>query len=455
MNSAQQLPHSLEAEQSLLSCAFIDGSDTTAMAVNAGVTPDTFYDSNNGIIFAALCRLFETGRPIAVHIVAELLKDSRDFDRVGGYPFLTKVSATMPTTAQASFFIQRVLELATLRQLIGRSTAIARQARDWEGGDINALVEHAATSISEASRARDTLPSWPETLLAVQKRIDQLTDPESEQNADEISFGFFDLDHRFQRMQGGQLVIIGARPSVGKSSLARMIAHYNASKARLPVIFASLEVMAPSLATNFAQSVTGISYHGLRDSHPADVASFRHAVGELNLPNLQVLAGSQVCIAAIRARAKLMRARGMPVRVIVVDYLQLLPEAEPTRGENRASAVGRASRALKQLAIEEDCVVIALSQLNRDSAKDGREPAMHDLRESGDIEQDADKIILLHRPAANPLTGHQQPENSLPCEVPSFLVNVIQAKGRDDGTAIVALNFRRAIARFEQISQTK
>jgi replicative DNA helicase len=449
---SRPLPHSLEAEEYLLSCCMIEDSDSLAVSVAAGITPDAFYDSKHAIVFASLCRLLHGSKPIAVHILAEELKTSGELDQIGGYTFLTQVSSRIPTSAQAGFFIEKVIELATLRNLIRSATRTVEDCHTWAGGDVHELVEQSAGRLMTAAPSQGKIPSWHEAIASVQAKIDQLNDPVA-QHVGEVSFGFSDLDRMFQPMRGGQLVILAARPSVGKSSLARMIAYHNAEKWGRHVIFASLEVMAQSLAINLAQTITGLPYRTLKKAHDKDVALFRSTVGSLAMPALHVLAATEVRLATIRAKAKLMRAKGTPARLIVVDYLTQLPDAEPQRGENRATSVGRCSRALKKLAIEEDCPVLALAQLNRDSAKDGREPALHDLRESGDIEQDADKVIFLHRPSDHPITKANQPENSLPHEVPSFGINAIQAKGRDDGTAIVTLNFRRAITRFEQIAK--
>lgn len=449
----RELPAATDAESYLLSCCLIEDSDTLARAIAAGVTCETFHDTRHATIFGALCRMYEARMPVAVHVLAQQLKDAGEMERVGGYAFLTQITDLVATTAQASYFIEKVIEKAILRQLIRRSAAVTENAYNWAGEDIHALVEQASSSLMGAAPAQSHATNWQEDLAAVQRGVDIMADPKADPHAGEVSFGFADLDRLFQPMRGGQLVILAARPSVGKSSLARMIAHDNARRGH-PVIFASLEVMGQSLAISLAQTITGIPYRSLRKAHAKDVASFRAAVGSLALPSLHVLAASSVRIAALRARAKLLRARGTPARLIVVDYLGILPDAEPmSRGENRTTSVGRCSRALKQLAIAEDCPVLALAQLNRESAKDGREPALHDLRESGDIEQDADKVIFLHRPAENPITRMPQPETSLPSEVPSFYVNAIQAKGRDDGTAIVSLNFRRAVTRFEQIAR--
>lgn len=449
---SRPLPHSLEAEEHLLSCCMIEDSDTLAVAVGAGITPDCFYDPKHAVIFASLCRLLHASKPIVIHVLAEEMKTSRELEEVGGYAFLAQISRSSPTTAQAAYYVEKVIEMATLRQLIRSATLTVENCYGWGGGDVHELVEQSAGRLMTAAPAQSKVPSWHEAIASVQTKIDQMDDPVA-QHAGEVSFGFSDLDRMFQPMRGGQLNILAARPSVGKSSLARMIAYHNAEKWGRHVIFASLEVMAQSLAINLAQTITGLPYRSLKKAHPKDVAMFRSAVGSLEMPTFHVLAATEVRLATIRAKAKLLRAKGTPARLIVVDYLTQLPDAEPQRGENRATSVGRCSRALKKLAIEEDCPVLALAQLNRDSAKDGREPALHDLRESGDIEQDADKVIFLHRPSEHPITKADQPENSLPHDVPSFGVNAIQAKGRDDGTAIVTLNFRRAITRFEQITK--
>lgn len=449
------LPHSLEAEEYLLSCCLLDGQDVIARATLAGVNPGSFYDPKHEIVYDCLLELYGKQRPIDISIVAEELKTAKKLDQVGGYAFLAQVSSRIPTTAQAGYFIEKVIEQAALRELITRGTSVVENCYNYSGGGVEPLIERASSWVLGAlPGAQKDVASWKETIAAVQQRVSNMADPNAPKEHT-IPFGFGDLDRVFGSMQPGQLVILAARPSIGKSSLARQIAYYNAAKANNDTIFASLEVMGPSLAMNLAQTLSGISVRAIKPGiHPRDLEDYKAAVAHLGeLDRLQVMAASQIRIAALRARARFMRARNRPVRLAVVDYLQLLPDAEPSKGESRAFAVGRVSRGLKQFAIEENCAVLALSQLNRDSAKDGREPALHDLRESGDIEQDADKVIFLHRPQENPLSGLPQPESSLPDEVPSFFVNAIQAKGRDDGTGIVSLNFKRAITRFEQFKK--
>lgn len=447
------LPHSLEAEEYVLACIFLDGADILTRCLEANIGPESFYDPKHGTIYAAAMALMSSGKPTEVPIVAEYLKSTRELEAAGGYAFLGQVSSRAPTTAQASFFIEIVAEQHALRQLIRSATSAVEDAYGYAGGDVRNLVEKAGSSILSIGSKAAGAPNWRDSIKAAKARVMRQLNPETANEPDDaISFGFSDLDNRFGPMRPGQVVVIGARPSVGKSSLARQIAAHNATRAGKLVLFASLEVMGESLALNLAQTLSGVSVKALKPTiHPKEAAEYQRAMNAIETPNLDVIAASNVSIGSIRARCQLHRARGTPVKLIVVDYLQLLPDCVAQKGENRASSVGRASRALKALAINENCPVIVLSQLNRDSAKDNREPSLHDLRESGDIEQDGDKIILLHRPSENPATRRPQPETAPLEECPCFFTNAIQAKGRDDGTALVSLSFRRVITRFEQI----
>jgi replicative DNA helicase len=257
------------------------------------------------------------------------------------------------------------------------------------------------------------------------------------------------MDRVFGLMQRGEMVVVAARPSVGKSSLARQVALHVALAQEQQVLFASLEVIGATLALNFAQTISGISLRSLSSrTHPKDVEAFREASQRVSKAPLEVVAAGNVSLATMQSRAEVLRARQTPPRLVVVDYIGLMPDATPSRGENRAQSVGRVSRALKQFALRNDCVVMVLAQLNRDSERDERVPRIHDLRESGDIEQDADKIVLLHRPSEDPITGAAQSLTSGAEDLPTFYVSAIQAKGRNDGTGSVGLYFRRATATF-------
>lgn len=449
-----RIPHSINAEENLLSCCCVDGPDVVSRCLAAGITAESFFDARHGVVFGLMVDLVSRGIPPEPAILAETLSSRNQLDALGGFPFILAVSKLVPTTAGAEFFIQRVKALETARRLIAASGSIDESARQFTDSDIDSVVNDATAQIVALANKRSD-ETWKHAIEAAEIYVASRIDAERHgKDADALSFPWRHMDAVFGQMRMGQVVVVAARTSIGKSSFARQIA-YHAAFSGNQVVFVSIEVGARSLALNLAQTISGIAARDLAPiSNARDVADFRAALARVNVPAFDIVASSAASLAGIQARAEVLRAKGRPPRLVVVDYLQLLADCAPSKGENRASSIGRVSRALKAFAMAQNCVVLLLSQLNRDSEKEGREPALHDLRESGDIEQDADKVILLHRPADNPITGIPQPGTSLPSEVPSFHINAIQAKGRDDGTGVVELNFKRAITRFTEIDRT-
>jgi replicative DNA helicase len=447
------LPNDTAAEAYLLSCAFIDSAAVIGDALAYGITADSFYDSKHAEVFRAMLSLVNDGFSVDVATLHCALNSANKLAEVGGIPALVELSSYIPTTLQTKAFCRRVRDCQIRRDLLRANAGIADAAGTIDGTPAEDVLEDAARKIMDLDSGA-MRESWSASVSAAlasfECRIDR--NRQQEADADAVSFGFADLDRVCGKMRLGQVVVLAARPSVGKSSLARQIAMHAALKEDAQVLFASLEVKGTPLAMNMAQTISGVSARELGpQTHPGDVALFRDGLKKIQTKRLEMLSADSVSLAAIRSKAEVLRARGTPVRLVVVDYLQLMPDCSPNKGETRAFSVGRVSRGLKAFALATNSVVLLLSQLNRDSAKEGREPALHDLRESGDIEQDADKVILLHRPPVNPLTKLEQAETSLPADCPRFYVSAIQAKGRDDGTATVALSFRRAITRFEQI----
>lgn len=443
------LPHDLEAERFLISCAFIDGAQVVSEAMRLGITADSFFDPKHAEVWRCICSLVFDGHTVDPATLHCALGAGDKLEFVGGTSMLVQLSQYSPTTLNTKLFARTVRDYALKRALLRTSATINEDAAGVTPAED--VLEDAAKRIMDLD-AREHSESWTDSVDAALRFLEAKTDPKNTKpDADALSFGFSDFDRFLGQMRNGQVVVIAARPSVGKSSLARQIAIHAAVRDQQQVLFCSLEVVGKGLALNMAQTLSGVSsaHIGLA-THADDLREFRDALAKVRTKQIDVLAASNVSLTAIRSRAEVLKARGTPVRLVVVDYLQLMPDCIPSKGENRAQSVGRVSRALKAFALDQNCIVLLLSQLNRDSAKDGREPALHDLRESGDIEQDADKVLLLHRPEIDPLTGTKQAEDSLADECPRFFVKVIQAKGRDDGTSAVKTYFRRAVTRFEQ-----
>ncbi len=444
------LPHDLDAERYLISCAFIDGAHVVSDAMRYGITDESFFDPKHAEVWRGIRSLVFDGHTVDTATMHCALGDR--LAAIGGDSMLVQLSQYSPTTLNTKLFAKTVRDYALKRALLRTSASITEDATSPTPAE--SVLEDAARKIMDLD-SRDQAESWTSSVDSALQFIEARTDPQKhDADTDALSFGFSDFDRFLGPMRNGQVVVLAARPSVGKSSLARQIAIHAAVNLKQQVLFCSLEVIGKGLALNMAQTLSGVSAASIgAKSHADDVRDFRDALARVRTKHIDVLAASSVSLTTIRARAEILKARGTPVRLVVIDYLQLMPDCVPSKGENRAQSVGRVSRALKAFALDQNCVVLVLSQLNRDSAKDGREPALHDLRESGDIEQDADKVLLLHRPESDPATGAKQPEDSLPDECPRFFVKVIQAKGRDDGTGAVRTYFRRAITRFEQIAQ--
>lgn len=439
------LPHSVEAEEYLLSCIMLDGQDVLGRCLLAKIEPDSFYVTAHGVIYAAAIRLYVANKPIDIATIAEELKTSHEIDTIGGYPFLVQVSSRIPTTAQAGYFIQKVMELSMLRAVIQAGTAVVEDAYAYTG-DIDEFIAKTEERIFGATREKLPTPvkNWSTVLEEAEKQAEDII---AGRDDGLLSLGLNDLDTVFAKGRRGELIVVAARPSVGKSSLMRAMAK-RAARDGLTVQVNSLEVPARDIALQMASSDSGISLRALSRAHATDKEAFRTALRALKLPKFHVY-DNDYTLAKICARA-----RALKPDVIFIDYLGLIHDCNPGPGETKAQAVGRVTKALKRLALELNCVVVLLAQINRASVSDGnREPRLDDLRDSGDIEQDADRVIFLHLPSSDPLLGTPQKSTDDVNDVPRFFVNVIQAKGRNVGTGIVSTYFKRATATFMQVDR--
>ena len=444
-----------DAERALVGCAFIDAAGVVGMAMSIGLTPESFVDPLAGPVWSSISAMLIAGEPVdetTVWIKLKAAKGEREATQAileVTHDNVIAMAHATPTTARAKFFATRVRHCEILRQLMREAGAITTNIRDAGSEPAEELVREAGARIL-AIEAQQQNESWAESLAKADAEITaRISGAADAVRAGALSWGFGEMDRVFGLMQRGEMVVVAARPSVGKSSLARQVALHVALSQGQQVLFASLEVIGATLALNFAQSISGVSLRSLSSrTHAKDAQAFRDASSRVSSAPMEVIAAGNVSLATIQARAEVLRARQTPPRMLVVDYIGLMPDANPARGENRAQSVGRVSRALKQFALRNDCVVMVLAQLNRDSERDERVPRIHDLRESGDIEQDADKIVLLHRPNEDPITGAAQSPTAGAEDLPTFYVAAIQAKGRNDGTGSVGLYFRRATATF-------
>jgi replicative DNA helicase len=444
----RSLPHSLEAEEYLLSCCLLDGPDVVSRCLEARIKPESFYDPKHGIVYQTLLDLYNGQKPIDVSVVAEELKTARQLDAVGGYAFLAQVSSRIPTTAQAGYFIEKVREQALLREIIRSATGAVEDCYGFSGG-IDEFVDQIETKIFSVTQNRvsESAKQMREPTRDAMNVITKMMMKKGELTG--VSSGFKDLDALMWGFQRQEMIILAARPSMGKTSLALNIAEAaampkKAGTAPAAVLIFSLEMGAAQLALRMLCSRARVNMKLLRDGllskNGEEQNRLLEAADEFSKAPIFIDDSSAISIMQLRAKARRIHSR-TPLGFIMVDYLQLLSPTDPR--VPREQQVAEASRGLKALAKELDVPVLVLSQLNRSSEKDNRTPKLSDLRESGSIEQDADVVLMLARPR----------DADEKFQVAADSAELIVAKQRNGPVGEMRLTFLRDITRFENFHQ--
>lgn len=385
-------PHSIQAEEGVIACALIDGPDVITKALDAKVCEESFYIPANRLIWRYLCSMLKRGLDLSLPVLAEDMKKQGHLDEIGGYAYLTRVTTSVPTTAQARFFIEKVQELYTLRLLIKAGTKTVEDAYTHTG-DFAVF----ATQVEEALRVREGLEkpkTWEQATddtLALMARL---------QNGEKVTgypWPWVGMDDRLDAAEGGELIIIGARPGRGKSSIARQVAWNWSEEHNWDVAYFSREMPIGQLPQLFAQSLCGYSWRDARKGrlHARETAEFTQCLRDRVKTNKRLhIYDKDSTVSQICARIKSAR-QTKDLKAVFVDYLQAY-DMEQIKGETRDIAIGRFTRAMKDIALDLNIPVILLAQLSRSVTKEEREPRDSDLRESGNVEQDADRIIFSH-----------------------------------------------------------
>ncbi|MDE3083715.1 MAG: replicative DNA helicase [Verrucomicrobiota bacterium] len=435
-------PHSLEAEEYLLSCCLLDGSETIARCLEARLLPAAFYSSANRLVYEKLCELYQKNPPVDLAVLAEELKTSRQLDAVGGYAYLTQISARIPTTAQAGYFLEKVRELYLLRELIKVATGTVDQCFNFQGG-LEEFVDKVEQDIFGVTQARisDAAKPMKEPTREAMNVITKMMMKKGELTG--VPSGFKDLDVLTFGFQRQEMIVLAARPSIGKTSFALNVAENAVLPKRgdpAPTLIFSLEMSASQLALRMLCARARVNMQQLREGtlskNGEEQQRLLQAADEFSKAPLFIDDSSHLTIMELRAKARRLHAR-QKLGFIIVDYLQLLSPTDPK--VPREQQVAEASRGLKALAKELDVPVLVLSQLNRSSEKENRVPRLSDLRESGSIEQDADVVLMLARPK----------EADETYQVAGDSADLIVAKQRNGPVGELKLTFLRHITRFE------
>jgi len=439
-------PHSVEAEEYLLSCCLLDGSDTIARCLEAKLPSTAFYSPANRLIFEKLCELYQKNPPVDVAILAEELKTSRQLDSIGGFAYLAQISARIPTTAQAQYFIDKVRELYLLRELIKVATGAVEDCYSYQGG-LEEFIDKVEQDVFRVTQDRvsDAAQAMKEPTHEAMTVINKMMMKKGELTG--VPSGFKDLDTLTWGFQRAEMIVLAARPSMGKTSLALNIAEAAALPRKgepVATLIFSLEMSAAQLALRMLCSRAKVNMkllrEGLLSKNGSEQAELMEAADQFSKSPLFIDDSSHLSIMELRAKARRVHSRHK-LGLIIVDYLQLLSPTDPR--VPREQQVAEASRGLKALAKELSLPVLVLSQLNRSSEKENRTPRLADLRESGSIEQDADVVLMLARPK----------DADEKFQVATDSAELIVAKQRNGPVGELKLTFLRDITRFENFTQ--
>ena len=435
-------PHSIEAESSVLGGLLLDNSAWDRMG-DLLVDGD-FYRHEHKLIYAAVGGLINASKPADVITVYEQLQNLGKADEIGGLVYLNSLAQYVPSASNIRRYAEIVRERSILRKLVSAADEIATQAFNPQGKQVDKILDEAEQKIfnigEEGTRMKQGFQSMDALVVELLDRVTEMA--ENPNDITGVRTGFHDFDKMTSGLQPGDMIVLAARPSMGKTSLAINIAEHVALNEGLPVAVFSMEMGASQLAVRIVGSIGRIDQGHLRTGKLSDEEWPRltEAIEKLRTVSLHIDETPGLSTSELRANARRLARQYGRLGLIVVDYLQLMSTS--MGDENRATAVGEISRGLKMLAKELKCPVIALSQLSRGvESRTDKRPMMSDLRESGAIEQDADIIMFIYR-------DDYYDKNSKEPGV----AEVIISKHRNGPTGTIKLAFLKPITKFENLA---
>lgn len=440
-------PQNLEAEQSLLGSLLIDKEAMTKIGDRA--RPDDFYRDSHKLIFEAMTQLYERHEPIDILSLGNRLEEQGLLQRVGGRAYLVELSNVVPTSANVVHYADIVQKKATLRRIISAATEITQIGYDEEE-DVEASLDRAERALFQVSEKfnKNTFVSIRTVLHGAFDRIDELHRDRGKMRG--VPTGFKELDALLAGLQKSDLIILAARPSVGKTSFALDICRQIGIIAKAPVGFFSLEMSKEQLVDRMICAQANVDLWKLRTGRLSDrdddFPRIGQALGELSEAPIYIDDAAGLNIMQLRTKARrLKNEHGLGV--IVVDYLQLMEGRSSKGSDNRVQEVSEISRGLKMIAKELNIPVLALAQLSR--AVEQTKPAiprLSHLRDSGSIEQDADVVMFIYRKAAD---RNYRPEDIAPEE--QNIAEIHIAKHRNGPTGMIRLFFDKKRASFQNL----
>lgn len=438
-------PQDIVAEKSLLGAVMLN--ENALPEIMTVVKASDFYDERHRIIFEAMTNLYDSHRPIDLLTLTSELKSLKKIKQVGGAPYLTELSNFVPVASHAKAYAEIVRKTAIQRKLIKAGTEIAERAYE-DGALVDELVGKAEQELFEVSDkiVKSEYRSMSDLLTATFDRMEELRNNKGALRG--LKTGFRDLDKMTAGLQKGDLVIVGARPAMGKTTFAQNLTYNIASINKKGVLFFSMEMAANEIIERMLSDVSGVDNWRIRTGNVSDeeYAKIGDAMAELSEMPIYIDDTSSMTIMELRNKAR----RAMhdhDIGIVIVDYLQLIQGSDRYAG-NRVQEVTEISRGLKILARELSIPVIALAQLSRNvTGRDNPRPVLSDLRESGSIEQDADLVMFLHRPDYYKQNDDNYEE--------THITELIIAKHRHGSVGKIQLYFHPELLRFMSLDKTR
>lgn len=433
-------PQNLEAEQAVLGAILLDG-DALVTAMER-VTSDDFYRPSHQQIYEAMIEIAEANEPVDLVTLTSRLQDKQQLEEAGGISYLSELAKAVPTAANVDYYAQIVEEKSLLRRLIRTATQIVSNGYSGEE-EVGGLLSDAEQRIMEISQRRSGsgFVAIRDVLMEVFDKVEMLYNQKGSTTG--VRSGFHDLDKMTSGFQRSDLIIVAARPSVGKTAFALNIAQNVGVREKETVAIFSLEMGAAQLVQRMICAEANVDAGRMRTGflEPDDWEKLTMAIGSLSEANIYIDDSPSVTVADIRAKCRrLKKERGLGM--ILIDYLQLIHGRG--KGDNRQQEVSEISRTLKQIARELDVPVIALSQLSRGvEQRQDKRPMMSDLRESGSIEQDADIVAFLYR------DDYYDKESEK-----KNIIEIIIAKQRNGPVGTVELAFLKSFNKFVSLDRS-
>lgn len=436
--ATRTMPNNLDAEMNILGIAFLDKNALNKMCEE--LNREVFFDDKNMIIFDTLFEMNKNNIPIDIMTLKDELDKKKKLKAVGGIEYITEVVDSVVTAANLDYYIQIIKENAVRRNLIGTATEIITESYKEE--NVTTLLDNAEKNILNTIKSRQTSEFVPihEVLRKAQENLELLA--KNKKSITGLPTGFYDLDKVTAGLHGGELIIMAARPGMGKTSLALNIASNASSNTEKAVAVFNLEMSAEMLVNRMISAVGQIDSYKLQTGQLQhnDWKRYNEALSQLAETNMYIEDTAGITVSEIRAKCRRLASMEKGLGLVVIDYLQLVTTGN-RRIESRQVEVSEISRSLKTMALELNVPVIALAQLSRSAEKrENAQPMLADLRESGSLEQDADLVLFINRKDYYEAKSEKK-ESVVPVEL-------IIAKHRKGSTGVINLLFELSMSNF-------